>query len=50
MTNIWEFINQDNLQSMTRNELIDLWGLLISDYNRMDIVDRIKSVLDNRSK
>lgn len=48
MTNIWDFINEDNLRKMTKEELIDFWSLLISDCNRIDVIDRIKKVLDEK--
>jgi gluconate kinase len=49
MTNINNFIKQDNLEKMNNIELMELWGFLLSDHNRIYLIDRIQKILDDRS-
>lgn len=50
MTNINDFINQENLEKMTNKELMELWGFLISDHNIIYLIDRIKYILNTRNE
>jgi hypothetical protein len=49
MINISDFIKQDNLEKMTNEELMKLWGFLISDHDVIYLVDRIKNIINKRS-
>jgi hypothetical protein len=49
MTNINEFIKQDNLEKMSDEELMALWGFILSDHEQIYTVDRIKKILDKRN-
>lgn len=47
MTNINEFLKQENLEKMTNQELMELWGFILSDHVQAYTVDRIKEVINN---
>ena len=46
--NITGFIKQDNLIKLSRSELMEIWGFMISDMNRIDLIDKIKLIIDSR--
>lgn len=49
MTNIYDFIKQENLEKMTYEELMKLWGFLISDHEQIYLIDNIKSILTKKN-
>lgn len=50
MTDINEFLKQENLEKMSNEELMKLWGFILSDHEQIYTIDRVKKILDSRNK
>lgn len=50
MTNLNYFLSQYNLNKMTNDELIKIWGFILSDHEQIYVIDKIKNILEERNK
>jgi len=44
-----DFLKQENLENMSNDELMKLWGFILSDFERLNVEYKIKKILDERN-
>jgi hypothetical protein len=43
-----EFLSEENLEKMTKDELMKLWEFILSDFDRLNVEYKIRKILDLR--